>query len=55
MEKWNTHNKTKDDLIPKIIEDIELAYRPVHHHGYIKNTSKGMYFEVLVDIADSDT
>ncbi len=42
------------NLSGKLIADVKLAYRPVHH-GYIKNTSKGMDFEVLVEIADSDT
>ena len=33
---------------------IKLAYGSVHH-GYIELTSKGMDFEVLMEIANSDT
>ncbi len=33
---------------------IKLAYGPVNH-GNVKTTSKGMDFEVLVGIANSNT
>ncbi len=41
-------------LSVKIIPDVKLAYGLVHHR-YIKNTSKGIDFEVLVEMADSNT
>ena len=52
-QAYNVKHVSNPQLTATGVSNIKLAYGPVPH-GYIKITSEGMDFEVLVEIANSD-